>query len=211
MLKNEKRTSRKLTAVLAGAAVLGVGAVATLATWNDSEWVNGLFETSSFEVEQNVVAPFDGADDWVNAETNPGQLVEFSLEAGALTPGDTVYGAVALRTAADSDAADLTLQGAVAAEGTTPDDALWQALDVRVTTSDTPITCDADGIDAGTEVASGKLATVAASATSQALAADSGSVQYYCFAISLPADLAGTTDVQGLSANPAWEFQAESV
>ncbi|KAB1650464.1 acyl-CoA dehydrogenase [Pseudoclavibacter endophyticus] len=196
--------------MLAGAVVLGIGAVSTLATWNDSEWVNGLFSTSSFEVEQNTAADIGDAA-WVKEESNPGGALRFTADAAALTPGDAAYAPLALRTAAGSDAATVTLQGAVPAAGTTPGTELWAALDVRVTTSDAPFTCDADGITAGTEIASGKLASVAASTAPQSLAADSGSVQYYCFEIALPAELAGSEDVQGQTAQPAWEFQAVSL
>lgn len=208
--KKSAQSRRKITAVVAGAAVLGVGAVATLATWNDSEWVNGLFETSSFEVQQNTTAAVDEAA-WIDEETNPGGTLEFSVNATSLTPGDAVYAPVALRTVEGSDAAIVTLQGAVPAAGTTADDELWQALDVRVTTSVDPLTCDATGIEAGTEIASGDLASVVASTITQDLAADQGSTQHYCFELSLPADLAGSETLQGLSANPAWEFAATSV
>lgn len=209
MTTTERRTSRKLTAVLAGGAVLGIGAVTTLATWNDSEWVNGLFVTSSFEVEQNIVAPFSEESDWTNAETNPGQTLSFSLNADALTPGNTAYGTVALRTAAGSEAAVVTLQGAVEASGQTSGTELWNALEVTVTTSSTEPTCD-DTATEGDVIASGNLAAVGESTQTQNLAANSGSTQYYCFAVTLPASYASDTSVQGQQATPAWEFAATS-
>src|SRR5690606_32712415 len=100
--------------------------LATLASWTDSEWVFGGgggaggdddgIGTSVFEVQQNrdVVPPAAG-DVFEDRETNAdaGELT-FSVDPNAMTPGDTIYAPVALRTTPTSIAGTLQLQPAVA-------------------------------------------------------------------------------------------------
>jgi predicted ribosomally synthesized peptide with SipW-like signal peptide len=227
-------TRRKKTfALLAGGLVLGLGATATLAAWNDSEWVFGGnaagtgpgVGTSTFEVEQNTASPYVAAG-FAQFETNPGDALIFGLDALALTPGDAVYAPVALRTVDESIAGDLTLQAAVPATTTgfasatpvnDPDGVLMAALDLRVSVlADEAVACDADAFtEAGAvTIADGPLATTGGNAA-QPLDADSGNVQHYCFEITLPETPVlpvGSTidDLQGRSIAPAWEFTAES-
>lgn len=112
------RQGRKIAALSAGLLVIGVGATYTLASWTDSEWVWGGAEgeagigTSEFNVQQNTTLPFaDGDDDenWVDRASNPGDELTFSTGALSLTPGDTIYAPVSLRSAAGSIAGTLTL------------------------------------------------------------------------------------------------------
>ncbi|PSL37660.1 putative ribosomally synthesized peptide with SipW-like signal peptide [Labedella gwakjiensis] len=217
----------KTYAILAGGTLVGVAVTATLAAWTDTEWVfggNGAggpgVGTSTFEVEQNTVAPF-AAGTFTNEEENPGGEITFGLDALALSPGDSVYAAVALRTAPESVEGEVLLQPAVPADGIATDDAdgyLFDALDVRVATDDAAFDCDVDAFTgapgAPAVIADGTLGATGATAE-QALLADAGSVQYYCFEVTLPEDPtlpAGATldDLMGLTVAPAWEFEAES-
>ena len=218
------RRSAKVKAILAGGAVLGLGATVTLAAWTDTEWVfagNAAGDgpglgTSSFEVEQNTTSPYTEAT-FVQNESNPGGALTFGVSALSLTPGDSVYAPVALRTVAGSIAGTVTLQPAAPATGlavTDANQALYNALTVRVAVSPTTTTCNAAAFTAGTTIASGPLATTGASA-GQALSAASGNVQHYCFEITLPANPtlpAGTqlSALQGRTAAPAWNFSAVS-
>src|SRR5690625_6765469 len=224
---NSGRKSRKVAAIAAGIVVIGLGATYTLATWNDSEWVWGGaggdpgVGTSSFNVQQDASAPYAVTGYLGNFEANPGDVLTFSAGALELSPGDSVYAPVALRTEAGSEAGDVILQGAVAASGITvndDDNYLWNAVRVSVYTAGgttPPGTCDADfdvsdwGAALVSDVA---LGTVASSA--QSLAANAGSTQHYCFQISLPetptGDFTDVNDLQGLTIAPAWEFAAES-
>lgn len=223
--QSSSRRGRKIAAIAAGALVVGLGATYTLATWNDSEWVWGGADggpgvgTGVFEVVQNTTAPFDDtAGGWADREANPGGELTFTAGALSLSPGDTVYAPVALRTAEDSAGATVTLQSAVAASGVTVEDdlgALWNAITVSVYTEqvDAPAVnpanaCDAASIaDWGSPIAGVTSLTTAASA-SQTLAADEGSTQHYCFALTLPA---GSPDsLQGRTIAPAWEFRSTS-
>jgi predicted ribosomally synthesized peptide with SipW-like signal peptide len=216
----------KTMAFLSGGLVLGLGVTATLAAWTDSEWVfgggNGTgpgLGTSTFEVEQNVTSPYAVAG-FTQNETSPGQDLTFSPGALALIPGNTVYAPVALRTVAGSVAGTLALQDSEPAAGTAnaavdANNVLLGALNLRVATSATSATCDATAFTAGTTIASGLLAT-AEPTTTQAVGANSTSVQYYCFEITLPATPTLPTGVtldqlQGRAVTPAWEFVGTSV
>lgn len=229
MQNTDKRaaTRRKVFAIAAGGAALGIGVSATLAAWTDTEWVFGGdgaggpgIGTSTFSVQQNTVPPF-AAGTWTDETDNPGGEIVFGPDALDLSPGDPVYAAVALRTSATSVAGDVELQPAVPAAGivtTDPAGLLFAALEVRVVTDDAAYTCDPTAFSgapgAPVLIADGPLASTGGSAT-QALAAGAGSTQYYCFEIELPDGFApapGTTidDYMGLDVAPAWEFAAES-
>ena len=215
---------RKFFALAAGGTLVVAGAGYTLASWTDTEWVFGgtgdgapAVGTSRFEVEQNVVAPFLEAG-FVQAESNPGQSLGFDVGALALSPGDAVYADVALRTTAGSVAGDLLLQPAVPSATSTvvdPGGALWGAMELRVATAaSATATCSAAAFVGPAVVVDGALATTGAT-VAQTLAASSGSVQAYCFEISLPEsptlpDGVTLDALQGRTAAPAWQFAAES-
>lgn len=208
---------KRVFALLSGGLIIGVGATVTLASWTDSEWVFGGLDgdpnvgTSTFEVEQNTVTPFTDEDDWLQFETNPGGELVFSPGSLALTPGDSIYAPVALRTSSTSIAGTVVLQAAVAADGimvTDPGGLLWAGLDQRVVTAANVFDCDEDAFSSLTPFASGDLGAVAGTTPGHALLGASQSVQYYCFEITLPA---GSADgLQGRTVAPAWEFAAVS-
>ncbi|MCM3506609.1 acyl-CoA dehydrogenase [Curtobacterium sp. ODYSSEY 48 V2] len=215
------RRTRAAALVAGGALVVG-GVGYTLASWTDTEWVfggNGTggpgIGTSTFEVEQNVTAALDSG--WTQAEENPGQEMTFGLDGIALSPGDATYAGVRLRTVAGSIAGDVRMAAAETATGVTtsdPGELLWQALQVRVATTADGVPCGATAFTTGTVIADGPLASTGAAA-SQALAADAGSEQAYCFEVSLPTTPSLPAGValdalQGRTAAPAWVFAATS-
>ncbi|MDM7887515.1 acyl-CoA dehydrogenase [Curtobacterium sp. RHCJP20] len=212
----------RVAALVAGGALVVGGVGYTLASWTDSEWVfggNGTggpgIATSTFEVEQNVTGALDAG--WTQAETAPGQEMTFTPDAIALSPGDTTYASVVLRTTEKSIAGDVELQKAVSAvllAPTAPEALLWDALDVRVAATAQGAPCNGSTFTAGTVIASGPLATSEASA-SQRLEAASGSQQQYCFEVTLPQtprlpDGVPVEALQGLAVTPAWEFSSKS-
>ena len=234
---NSSRRARKIAAIAAGILVVGVAATYTLASWTDSEWVwggaNGApgVGTSSFDVEQFT------ENSWHDDETNPGGALNFTTDALALTPGDTVYAPMSLRTKVGSIGGIVTLAGAVDAVITptasdAPGDPLWEAIRLSVYTSAdaTAPACDAAIFDASdwTSVAGLSSASLSDGATAstgeQTLAAatttDPGAPQHYCFVINLPTDAetsfnpTGSNDpadtLQGRTIAPAWEFKAVS-
>ncbi|WP_031289490.1 MULTISPECIES: hypothetical protein [Leucobacter] len=226
------RRTRKIAAIAAGALVVGLGATYTLATWNDSEWVWGGADgvpgvgTDTFEVQQNTTSPFtDAPADWADRETNPGGGLTFTAGAISLSPGDTVYAPVALRTTAESSSATVTLREAVPAAGVTAvdeDQDLWKSIRVTVytetrTTPAAPTNaCDAANASAwGVPLISDVPLDTAAPAT-QTVDAEAGSTQHYCFALHLPTTLqpgvavTALDDLQGRTIAPAWEFRSIS-
>lgn len=215
-------TRTRITAVLGAGLVLGLGAAATLAAWNDTEWVhagNGTapgIGTSTFEVQQNVTNPYSGSDSsFTQSESNPGQGLIFNVNALTLSPGSKVYAPVALRTTAGSVGGTVQLEAAVAATGITsvdPDGLLAAAVDLRVVVNSKTdplagVTCNPTAFVSGTIIVDGALVDVAAE--TQALAAAGGTIQHYCFEISLPAD-ADAAALQGRTLSPAWKFSAVS-
>ncbi|MET2011696.1 SipW-dependent-type signal peptide-containing protein [Microbacterium chocolatum] len=227
MEQQQRRTvRRRIFAIAAGGAALGLGVAATLAAWTDTEWVFGGdgdggpgVGTSTFAIEQNTDAPDFDPGLWVDEPENPGGEMVFTADGilgTDLSPGDSVYASVALRTKATSIAGDVELQPAVPAAGIAaddPDGLLFAALDVRVATSATAFPCNATAFTGGaTVIADGDLATTGGSAT-QALAEESGSVQYYCFEVTLPESVNDEADpsvYMDRAVAPAWEFVATS-
>lgn len=231
MTTHTSRRNRKIAAIAAGLLVVGVGATYTLASWTDSEWVWGGANgnepgvgTERFDVEQLT----EGT--WHDDETNPGGALDFTAAALALTPGDTVFAPMSLRTKTNSIGGTVELQGAEKATGiTTVDaaDALWNAVNLSVYTSDaaTAPTCDpatvataswtaVPGITAA-PLGTGATPTTGAQTLAAATTTAPGAEQHYCFVINLPADAQQTAetagiDLQGRTIAPAWEFAAES-
>lgn len=216
-------------AIIAGGTALGVAGVVTLAAWNDNEWVFGGtgpggedgVGTSSFNVEQNAWSGTVPTADFDDFETNPeSNALKFDVDPTGLTPGDTIYAPVAMRTAADSIGGELQLLKPVAAEvpGMTANDTdglLWEALrySVRVTTSSTDAAnCTPSGFaNAGADLVPANTAFATdVPEVPQTLLADSGDIQYYCFAITLPDSEASNKALQDRTVFPAWEFFAKS-
>lgn len=212
------RRGAKVRALLAAGVVVGVGAAATLASWTDTEWAwagNGSGDdpglgASMFDVQQNV---WDGAGDganFVDRETAPGGELDFTVRASRLTPGDTVYAPMQLRTIADSDAAELTLDGAAVGTG---DADFFAALRYGVRTGVARGSCSAAGFGGGrTLVPTGTVLGTGSGATTFALAAGDdvtpGEAVDLCFAVTLPAG--SPSSLQGKGASPQWAFQALS-
>lgn len=170
---------------------------------------------SSFNVQQNRDAdvPPTAASTWDDHETNPGGEVVFTPGALNLTPGDSVYAPVALKTGEGSIAGSLALQPPVEATGVATDAGLWGALTYSVKATETPTACNAATWDAfGTEVIpAGTGFETGVTPAQQQLAADEANIQYYCFEVTLPADAPGVDGLQGQTAAPAWQFIATSV
>lgn len=224
--KTSSATKRKIAAIAAGALVVGIGATYTLASWTDSEWVWGGASgntpgvgTDIFEVQQDTSSAFANSA-WDDRETNPGEALTFSAGQLSLSPGDTIYAPVALRTTAPSVEGTVTLRAAVAATGVAVNDAsgaLWNAIDVAVYTqkaATTPFTrlgnCDASVATDTTNwtQVTGIIDLSTAASVTQTLDAGATSVQHYCFVLTLPT---GSPDsLQGRTIAPAWEFRSVS-
>jgi len=193
--------SRRIRALLAGGLVLGVGAAATLAAWNDSENTTATFTAGQFD----IVGAVDGAT-FSQHPTAPGASLQFTLPtpAGAMTPGDTAYTLFSVKTATPSMAGTVQIKANSANSA-----GLGAYLTYRVRTI-TQLPCNATNFATGTDVPgleTGRPLTANATAA-QALAADGAASINYCFAVTLPA---GTPNAaQGTTLRAAWEFAATS-
>ncbi|KJL48839.1 hypothetical protein RS84_00467 [Microbacterium hydrocarbonoxydans] len=194
--------SRRIRALLAGGLVLGVGAAATLAAWNDSEFGSGSFTAGTF----NIVGATDGAT-FSQHPTSPGATLSFALPttAGAMTPGDKVYALFSVKTVTPSMAGTVQLK---AASGNAS--GLGAQLTYTVKTVSTTNGCTAANwasIPVTTGLPSGAALTVGATST-QVLNKDGGNQINYCFEFVM--NVGAPTTVQGTSQTATWELAATS-
>ena len=211
-------TRGKIFALLSGGVILGLGATATLASWNDEEWVNGGISgttsgvsTSSFNVEQNR------GTGWGDFATSPGGNLTFTAPTSGLTPGDAAYTQVSLRTSSGSVAGELELSAGTSAP--TPAFAatsipLWDALELRVVvTTGAAGTCDAGAFTSTADYVVGDFAAGVGmdqpGSLTRSLDAGSANQQNYCFQLLLPSG--SSPSLMGLGVSPMWEFVATSV
>jgi hypothetical protein len=211
------KLNQKIVALGASGLVLFSGATVTsLAAWTDTEWVNGGVSTlpgvtsSLFDVEQNVTG---NSTSWTTDLASPGATVNFGTQAAELTPNTSVVGFVRLRVIANSTGGTLSLNPGVST-GSAPflADLTYGAWLVPSYTD-----CTAGGYDgAGTTnlVPDGSALTTAAVPTFTLLAGSGGAPgpeQAVCFRLEFPA-LTNPADksLQGLSADPIWQFNATS-
>lgn len=201
--------AQKIAAIAAaGVVLLGGATITSLAAWTDIEFVQGGvgdepgISTSEFEVEQMVATDAD----WQNRETAPeAGVVDFGIGALTLTPGDTVYGWVQLRTAVGSLAGTLELMGA------TDDGDLFDALTYGVRIVPTTGDCDATGFDNSvTGVVDRGNGLGEDFDNTFTLAANATEVKTLCFEIVFSEDYADNEELQGLTTTPVWHFDAES-
>ncbi|GAB2622198.1 SipW-dependent-type signal peptide-containing protein [Pseudactinotalea suaedae] len=81
--------SRKVRALLAGGVVLGIGAAATLAAWNDSEFATGTFSSGVFNLQGSTEGAAEGYAD--HAAADGAAALGFSAGFDNLSPGDVTY------------------------------------------------------------------------------------------------------------------------
>lgn len=149
-------TSKKIRAIAAGGAVLGLGAVITLAAWSDSEFAGGTFASGNFGIE----AAIDGTT-FANHSDEAGAL-SLTADATEFSPGETQAFPYQIRKIADSvDTRVLYESAPVTSTGE-----LVPSLDVNVLQTEgtecTPTTT-------GTELAPGATFDLTDSSTQQNL------------------------------------------
>ena len=135
------KMSRKVRAIAAGGAVLGVGAAVTLAAWSDSEFAQGTFASGQFGIQGSA----DGQA-FADHTTAEGALVlnfdDVDVDADSMQPGQTVTADYWLRTIEGGEAATVTFEGATGTDG---------AFSTVVSVDGTPVaqgeTFDLDGTE----------------------------------------------------------------
>lgn len=191
---------RKVRALLAAGVVLGVGATATLAAWNDSEFVDGDFAAGSFNLEGSS----DGTSYTDHAEAGDAAALAFELNPTNLSPGDVVHAPYAVRLAAGT-----TTGATVALTGVTNTGTVTNLTYTVVQT--TSMTCNAEAVAGGTMLvpagtAMSSVGTPDTFTLAQGTAdATAGDPAYLCFAVT-----AGEGLEQGQNGTATWQFQATS-
>ncbi|ATD70493.1 MULTISPECIES: SipW-dependent-type signal peptide-containing protein [Gordonia] len=184
------RKNRKRKAILASGAVLGIGAVVTLAAWNDTVFSNGTFGIG--DTAWNVQGSVNGTD-FLEYETSPGGTVAFPVELGVdpanLMPGQTTKGSFWLKETKGNLAADITIHPSNATN------TLGQALRVTVKDGTTNLISDQP------------LSSTTAATTFQVAA---GATKKIDFEVTLPAN-ANPNAIADTSVNAIWEMRAQSV
>ncbi len=198
--ETKRQGSRKVAAILAGGLVLGVGTMATLASWNDSEYANATFTAGYFD----LVGAVDGSQSNFSQHSTSGAAggLSFTAPFSNLTPTDVVAAPYALRLAAGTtNNAQVNL---VAATSTNTVTNLTYEVVKTATPGCTISTTGTTVVPAGTAINS------VAGASSFTLAmgsptSDAGAPAYLCFKVTAGSDLA-----QSQSGSVTWQFQAVS-
>lgn len=198
MRERRRIRSRRVRAVLAGGLVLGIGATATLAAWNDSEFGTATFTAGRFD----IVGAADGATFASHATTGAAAALNFQLPPTAMAPGTTTYALFSVRTANPSVAGVLQLTA-----GTPGGTGLAAYLTYGVRTI-AGTACSASTYPAGTAVVADGSALTTSGATTQAVAANGGTQVNYCVAVTLPT--AAPNAAQGLTMTQTWQIQGTS-
>lgn len=118
---------RKLAALLAGGLVLGVGTMATLASWNDSEFASATFTAGRFNLEGST----DGGATYTEHSTaEAAGVIDFAVPVNNLSPGEIIDGSFPVRLAAGTthDATLRATKGAATGEFKGIAVLLWQSV-----------------------------------------------------------------------------------
>ena len=94
---NRGARRRKVAALLAGGLVLGVGTMATLASWNDSEFASATFTAGRFNLEGSTDA---GVTYTEHSTADSAGAIAFSVPVDNLSPGEIVNGSFPVRLGA---------------------------------------------------------------------------------------------------------------
>lgn len=123
-LQKRQDRKRRRKALLAGGVVLGLGAAVTLAAWSDDVFADGTFDTGGFELQGSTNGDdffdYDGPGPGTGAggATNPESAsLSFNLDALKMTPSQTVYAPLTIRTSPDTKHAGEFFIGNVSATG----------------------------------------------------------------------------------------------
>ena len=190
---------RKLAAILAGGLVVGVGTMATLASWNDTEYASGSFTAGKF----NLLGSIDQTTFGEHASAGAAAGLNFSTPVSALTPGDTVYSPYALRLDKISSNAGTVVISAGASTGTVSN--ITYTLFTTATAG-----CSASSTVGTTIVNSGTVLGVVGTPTTFSVAqppniTTDGTPTFLCFKVTAGAGLA-----QGQTGTASWVFTATS-
>jgi predicted ribosomally synthesized peptide with SipW-like signal peptide len=197
---SKRSTRRKVAAVLAGGLVLGVGTMATLASWNDSEFASATFTAGKFNLEGAVDA--SQATFGEHATSGAAGGLTFTAPFNNLTPTDVVAAPYAVRLAANTtNNATLTLTTATSTG--TVGNLTYEVIKTAgagCTTASTGTVV----VPAGTAVTSVTGASTVSLGMGSPIT-NPGTAAYLCFKVTAGAALA-----QSQTGTVTWQFQAVS-
>lgn len=197
--------SRRIAAVLAAGMVLGVGSVATIAAWTDTEVATGSFGASIFDTESQSA----GSPTYASNTAAPGASLTFS--AASMSPSVSYYAWLNVRTTPAT-----TVAGSVALTSISSTGALPPALQyrmVRMATASPGTTCAAAVFDASAVYIAGTSSTysastaVPASPVASPIAAAGASIGY-CVEVRVAPGTASS--FQGATGTITWTFTSTS-
>lgn len=181
---------RRILALVAGGAVIGIGAVVTLAVWNDSEFATGTFTAGDFDLQGSI-----NGTTFTSSTTGPGKTLTFTLNPSTLSPGAVVYAPFSVQTATGTDyQAVVTLANAVSgAIGAQLTYSLYASptFNDDCSAADPPVSAALVSSRAANAVGAVSAFTLTAAATPQPL----------CFVVTANPGL-----VQGTTGTVTWEF-----
>lgn len=197
--------SRRGRALLAGGAVLGLGAVATLAAWSDDVWVVSSFITTPFSIEAAV----DPAGiEWTEYGEAPGGSLEFTFEPLAMTPGEPVFAPLGLRLSTGESDAKISMHSAPTDAGLAGNDLnFFNKLSLTLHENVSPSDCSVGDTSAGTVIS--PYNNVPLSTLGQDIATlpiDKSAVRL-CFEVELSLN-AGLNERNGSTGPMVWTFHA---
>lgn len=197
--------SRRIAAVLAAGMVLGVGSVATIAAWTDTEVATGNFGASIFDTESQSA----GSPTYASHTTAPGATLTFS--ATSMSPSVSYFAWLNVRTTPATTVAGSVALTAISSTGALP--AALQYRMVRMATASPGTTCGAAVFDASAVYIAGTSSTysastaVPASPVASPIAAAGASVGY-CVEVRVAPGTANS--FQGATGTITWTFTSTS-
>lgn len=201
--------SRKRKSLLAGGAVLGLGAVATLAAWSDDVWVASSFTTSPFNVEARV----DPGEEWQEFNTSPGGELQFEVATGGMLAGQSTYAPLELRIGTGESDATVSLASAPSGDGLSGNNAtFFNTLTLSLYAVE-PDSCSTDGtataspIDGFGGPENGGVA-LSTPGTGLVQLPGNGDSVGICFKVTLPVN-AGPGVAGGTTGQLIWRLDAE--
>lgn len=194
-------------AVLAGAIVLGVGAVATLAAWTDNEFATATVGSGRFGIVGSIS---DGA--FADHATSPGGTITFTPTLGGVYPGSPAgFTTVRIRTATAASGGFDSVPGVVRMQtATSASGALAAALVYAVRVVPSGASCAEalfSNASAPVIVPNGTALSTDVATTPDApqdLQAAGANTVTYCIRIALPSTAAD--GVQNQTTTVTWRF-----
>ncbi|SDP36615.1 SipW-cognate class signal peptide [Nakamurella panacisegetis] len=190
--------SRRLRALLAGGLVLGLGAIVTLAAWNDSEFATGTFAAGSFNLQGSST---DGVS-FADHASAPGAALGFVVNPANLAPADSTYAPFAVRLAGNTSSPAVVTVTAGGSGGSLT--GLTYRLIESATWGCSAATTGTDLVPAATVLGTVPGSVTFGLTTGSPVSAP-GAPVFLCFVVTADSGL-----VQGQTGTATWEFTAVS-